>query len=399
MAPFKRLQLDRDIAPEQVPMLSVLLAAGCLTSLTGGAIAPVFPDIVEQLNLNPRWAGTLVTMPRLTIAMASPLLGLLADRVGKVTILLPSLLGFALFGIAGALSQNLLSLLIFRGLLGVANGGIAAASLGLVSHLFEGETRSRLMGYTTSMIALSGIMVPLLGGWLGSFHWRWAFGLYGVALPVAIAARLILKIPPPPPQTDQKQNLSWQAFPDSFLRLAGVLLTLYGAATVFYTVIVYAPLYFQIAIGADSVLNGTILASRAIGAALIAAVGATRLAKRLGKANAIALGLLLMAGTLIIIPFLSTAQGALLTAFGFGLGFGIVMPNIYDTLADLASAEERSTLLALGAGTASLGQFLSPILLGSVWETAPETVFLVAGAIALVLALFKFFSSSLLKKH
>jgi len=389
-----RLQLFKlGISPNQVPMLSVLLAAGCLTSLTGGAIAPVFPDIVEQLNLNPRWAGMVVSMPRLSVALASPLLGLVADRWGKLTVLLPSLVGFALFGIAGAFAQNLTSLLVLRGLVGVANGGISAASFGLVIHLFDGEARSRLMGYTTSIIALASIMVPLLAGWFGSLHWRWVFALYGMAFPVAIAAKLVLK-EPRKGKNNGVSGISLEKLAHSLQdsRIGILLITLFGSAIMFYTVIVYAPLYFQIAIGADSVVNGMILATRAIGAAIIAAVGATQIAKRLGKSYATSFGLIMMAGTLVVIPLIQTSQQALLAALGFGLGLGIVMPTLYDRLADVASLEGRSTLLALGAGTASLGQFLSPILWGSIWETGIENVFWVATAIAIGLALLQLLS-------
>lgn len=385
-----RFQLNSGIAREQVPMLSVLLAAGCLSSLTGGAIAPVFPDIVEQLNLNPRWAGTLVSIPRLTVALASPLLGLLADRVGKFAVLLPSLLGFAIFGMAGAVSQNLASLLILRGLVGVANGGISAASLGFVSHLFEGETRSRLMGYTASIIAIASIIIPLLAGWLGSFHWRFAFCLYGMAFPVAIAAQMIIKEPSNTTNNlDQELSLPTLHQPLQDIRVGMVLLTLFGSSVVFYTVIVYAPLYFRTAIDADSVVNGMILATRAIGAALVAAVGANRVAKHFGPTIATSLGFVVMGGTLAVIPFLNTVQEALITAFGFGLGFGLVMPTLYNALADLAATEQRSTLLALGTGTASLGQFLSPILLGPVWEMGAQQVFFVATAVAIALALLQ----------
>jgi len=208
---------------------------------------------------------------------------------------------------------------------------------------------------------------------------------------VAIAARFLIKAPSNP-KTDSGQKVSLQHLAQAFgdVRLGIVLLTLYGAATIFYTVLVYAPLYFQTAIGADSLLNGMILAARAIGAAMIAAVGAARVAKRLGKSKAASLGLGIMALTVVAIPFLNTPQTALITAFGFGLGLGLVMPNAYDTLADLAPTAGRSTLLALGAGTASLGQFLSPILLGAVWESGTHHVFFVASAIAIALAILQF---------
>ena len=120
------------------------------------------------------------------------------------------------------------------------------------------------------MITIASIIVPLLAGWLGSFHWRFAFCLYGFALPVAIAAWLLIKAPSNP-NTKSGENVSLQHLSQAFgdVRLGIVLLTLYGAATIFYTVLVYAPLYFQTAIGADSLLNGMILAARAIGAAIL----------------------------------------------------------------------------------------------------------------------------------
>lgn len=384
------LEAKNGISQEQIPLLSVLLAAACLTSLTGGAIAPVFPDIVQQMDLDPRWAGTLVSIPRLTVAIASPLLGFLADRAGKLLILIPSLLGFALFGIAGALSDNFISLLILRALVGVANGGISAASLGFVSHLFEGETRSRLLGYTASIIAVTSIFVPLLAGWLGSFHWRWVFVPYGLAIPVAIAAQWVIK--EPPPSSSDPELLPIKPFRHSLTQM-GVLLLLFNlfvTAIIFYTVIVYAPLYFQMTMGVDSVVNGMILATRAIGAAIIAALGVTRVSKWLGKTATTSLGLILMGITLAILPFLTSVEWALLTAFGFGAGFGLVMPNLYDDLADQVASDQRATLLALGTGMTSLGQFFSPILLGPVWEMGRENVFLMTATVAIILALLQF---------
>lgn len=371
---------------KQAPTLLVLLAAGCLTSMTGGIIAPVFPEIVEQLRIDPAWAGTLVSIHTLMTALSSPVLGILADRIGKLKVLIFSLVCFGLFGAAGGLMQSYDSLLWTRALLGVSNGGIAAASIGLLGGMFEGESRSRVMGYATSALATASIIFPLLGGWVGSVHWRFTFCLYVLALPVALAASLILRKRKFQQATtvDLKNT---QNLRTSLLK-PGVLMLFLGlglASAMFYVVIVYAPLYFKTAIGANTVINGAILASRAIGAAIVSAVGASLLAKRFGVTSAIGMGFGLMALTLIAIPHLEQVQLALFTALLFGVGFGIVMPNLYSILSDLSPVNQRSGILAIGTGISSLGQFLSPVFLGPVWKNSGEVVFYVAGAVGIII--------------
>ncbi|KAF3887660.1 MULTISPECIES: MFS transporter [Nostocales] len=378
---------------KQAPTLLVLLAAGCLTSMTGGIVAPVFPEIVEQLRIDPGWAGTLVSVHTLMTALSSPVLGILADRIGKLRVLIFSLVCYGLFGTAGGLMQSFDSLLWTRALLGVSNGGIAAASIGLLGGMYEGESRSRVMGYATSALATASIIFPLLGGWVGSVHWRFAFCLYVLALPVALAASLILRKrkfqQAKTLDLTNTQNLTTSLLKPSVLML---FLGLGLASAMFYVVIVYAPLYFKVAIGANTVLNGAILASRAIGAAIVSAVGASLLAKKLGVTRAIGVGFGLMALTLIAIPHLEHVQLALFTALLFGMGFGIVMPNLYSILSDLSPVNQRSGILAIGTGVSSLGQFLSPVFLGPVWKSSGAVVFYVAGVVGLVITFLSFLS-------
>jgi predicted MFS family arabinose efflux permease len=344
--------------------LLVLLAAGSLTTMTGGVIAPILPEMVQQLHLDPAFAGNLVSLHCLTIALFSPLLGILADRVGRLRVLIPSLILYALLGTAGAFMQTLTPLLVMRGLLGIASGGIAAASLGLLGNMYEGEARSQALGYATSTLTLTGIAFPLLGGWVGATHWQFAFYLYGLGLPLAFLAAFMLKEKPNQVKnraTDSSQKLSKILTRPHALQL---LLTLCLASVAMYAVVIYAPLYLKATIGAGAALNGIVLASRAIGAAAVSAFAAKGLAKRLGLNRATATGFALMALTLATIPLLSQLLWILLTAVLFGVGFGIALPNLYSALADLATSRLRSSVLAVGTGAGFLGQFLSPILLG-----------------------------------
>ena len=371
--------------------LLVLLLAGSLTSVAGGVIAPILPEMVQQLHFDPGLAANLVTIHCLTIGLFSPPLGILADRVGRLRVLVPSLILYALFGIAGAFIHTLEPLLVMRGLLGAASGGIAAASLGLLASMYEGEARSQALGYATTTLTLTGIAFPLIGGWVGSLHWQYAFYLYGLGLPLALLAALLLK-EKSPAKSREKATAK-----DSAVKLTTVLghpytvrilLALTLASVAMYAVVIYAPLYLKETIGASTVLNGLVLATRAIGAAAISAVGIRWLEKTLGTAKAIALGCGLMAVTLTTIPLLHQLTWILLAAVLFGVGFGIVLPTLYGTLANLAPTEQKSSVLAMGTGVGFLGQFLSPILLAPVLGYGGlEGVFYAAALISLLTGL------------
>ncbi|MFP5274563.1 MFS transporter [Coleofasciculus sp.] len=374
------------------PRLFVLLIAGSLTTMAGGVVAPILPEMIQQLNLDPALAGNLVSLHCLTIALFSPPLGILADRMGHLRVLIPSLILYALFGTAGAFMHSLMPLLVVRALLGAASGGIAAASLGILGNMYEGEARSQALGYATSTLTIMGIAFPLLGGWVGSFHWQWAFGLYAVGLPLAIlAARFLPKKSSPKTQGEVKDVASKlrQVLGRPYtLRL---LCTLSLVSIAMYAVVIYAPQYLKQTIDATSVVNGIVLASRAIGAAVISAFGAKRLAQRLGQRTTVAIGLGLMALTLSTIPVLHQLGWILVTAIFFGVGFGLVLPTLYGTLANLAPPDLKSSVLAAGTGAGFLGQFISPILLGPVLAYCGlQWVFYAAAIVALLAGLLLF---------
>jgi predicted MFS family arabinose efflux permease len=375
--------------------LLVLLAAGSLTTMAGGIVAPILPEIVRQLHLDPALAGSLVSAHCLTIALFSPPLGILADRVGRLQVLVPSLLLYALFGVAGAFMESFWPLLVTRGLLGAASGGIIAASMGLLGNMYEGEERSRVLGIATGTLTIAGIIDPLLGGWVGASQWQHTFYLYGLGLPLALLSALTLKEKHSPQAKSDKPKPSNKlgkvlGHPHALTLLLALGLT----SVAMYAVVIYAPLYLEKTIGASPVLNGVVLASRAIGAGFVSAFGASWLAKRLGATQAIALGFGIMAVTLAVIPLQHQLIWILLTAILFGVGFGIVLPSLYSALANLAPSELRSSVLAAGTGVGFLGQFLSPILLGPVLSNSGlEAVFYGAASVALVAGLLLFMPS------
>lgn len=352
-------------------------------------MSPVLPEMVQQLNFDPRWAGTLVSIHALAIALFTPLWGILADRIGKLKVLLPSLIIYSLFGVAGAFIPQLALLLAVRVGLGIASAGIAAASIGLLGTMYEGDARTRILGYATSAMTTASILIPLVGGWVGSFNWHFAFFLYGFGVPTAVVAALILKEERSHQSTtidtSQSKVLGKVVRQPQVLKL---YLTIALAAAIVYTVVIYTPLYLKDVIGAGPALNGFVLAIRAVGAALMSAFAASRLAKLLGSNRTIGLGFVLMGLMLATIPLLQDLRWIVPAAVVFGMGFGITVPNIYDVLAQLSPPDVRSSVLAIGTGANSLGQFMSPIFLGPFWKSMGlVSVFYAAAGVALTLGI------------
>lgn len=356
--------------------------------MAGAVIAPILPELIEQLNLNRGWAGSLVSVHYLTLALFSPLLGVWADRYGQLRLLIPCLIGYAIVGVGGAFLSNYWLLLIDRGLLGIASGGIAAASLGILSRRYEGETRNQAIAYAATAITLANIAYPLLAVGLGHFNWRFAFGLYGLSGVLAIA--VVLSRPPKVSLgKGLDKTLALKIDPGEFLKSSDcirIFCSLIAVSGVVYGTIIYLPIYLKTTLDSGIIWNGLILALQGIGAALSSGLIIRPLARRFGSLGAAALGLGFMALFLVLFPSLTSLPMLMLVSTLFGIAFGLVTPSLYTLLANITPRHLQSSILATGIGTGFLGQFLSPLILGPILgHIGLSGVFYSCAAIALII--------------
>jgi MFS transporter, ACDE family, multidrug resistance protein len=353
------------------PVLCFLLVCGSLTVMVGAVIAPILPELIQQLHLSRGWAGSLVSAHYLTLAIFSPILGIWADRYGQVRLLVPCLIAYGVIGVSGAFLPNYLTLLIDRGFLGIASAGIAAASLGLLSSRYEGEQRQQAIAYVATAITLANIVYPLLAVGVGQFNWRFAFGLYGIGTVLAgIALQLFRSSQDASAKPKIPSGITVQ--PGALLKSTACLrifISLIAISAIVYGTIIYLPIYLKTTLGSSLIWNGIILALQAIGAALSAAVLITPLTRQFGSLRLTALSLGLMAVLLVLFPNLKPLWLLMSISGLFGLSFGLVTPSLYNILANLAPAHLQSSILATGIGAGFLGQFVSPLVLGPILST------------------------------
>ena len=364
------MQMPRWYAPH----LLSLLCSGSLTVMTGAVLAPILPELVADLSFNPGWAGTLMSAHYLTLALFSPILGSLADRIGQLRLLIPMLGLYGLIGVAGGVMPNFHWLLLDRGLLGVACSGIAAASLGLLSQLYRGEARTQAIAYVATALTLANIVYPLLAGAIGLVHWKLAFGIYGLGIPLALWVLRIFRSPQRsgsgvmPAATGEKPPAITEIVRDR--QRLRILLALVLASGIVYGTVIYLPIYLKTTLAASTGLNGGMLALQAVGAAISAAWGLKGLTRRWGSLRVICGALGLMAAILISIPALHSLGWIALASLIYGASFGLVTPSLYTLLANLTPANAQSSALSMGIGAGFLGQFVAPFVLAPVLNRA-----------------------------
>nr|RNJ68457.1 MAG: MFS transporter [Leptolyngbya sp. IPPAS B-1204] len=366
--------------------LWVLLAAGSLAVMPGAVILPVLGDIKTQFQLDEFLAGRLASAHYSMVALFSPILGILASRVGWVRVLVGSLLLFAVFGIAGTWVNSFSPMLLTRLLLGAATGGIAAASLGILAQIYQQEEeRAQAIGLASSTISLANIAYPLLAGLLGAANWQMAFYLYGLSLPIALAA--LLNLSDRPQSTEATASLLNSVELAKILsmlknpRVLRFMLTLLLTSATAYATVTNLSIYLKTdPINADTPVIGLILASQAIGSAAISAFGLKYLTRRFGVVPTIGIGFGLLTLALIAMPNSVQPALLLLAAILFGVGLGIVVPSHYSALATITPPNLQPIVLAVGTGVTFLGQFLSPDLFGTIFNSEQPTTTFYAGA-------------------
>jgi MFS family permease len=356
--------------------LILLLAIGTLTVMAGAIIAPNLPNLVADFQLDPEIAGILVGTHLITVALSVPFFGILADRFGALTVLIPSLIAYAIFGIVGAFVPGFRSLLVLRALLGISTGGLTASSMGLLGKFYHGKARQQVLAYASGALAIANICYPLLAGLLGSLGWRWAFCLYGLAIPFALISPKLLNQSGPldshthvslgtdgKPQTAQSVPLmalitDRQIFP--------ILLAMLVTCGTIYVTFIYVPIYMRDVLQATTASIGAVLATTALGSGLIAAFGVRRLARTFGGLTTIIVAYGLMAAMLVAFSSVTRLPLMFAVAIVFGLAFGTIMPSLYGHLSERTPTEFQATILSMGTGLGFLGQFLSPIVLAPI---------------------------------
>jgi len=339
------------------------------------------------------WTAASASASGIAMAVASPIWGILGDRYGRKPMLIRSMLGGAITVGIIYFAQNPAELVVLRLLQGATSGTVAAATA-----LVAAETpRSRVgwaLGVVTSAVALGSAIGPVVGGLAAEFlGLRLVFLGGGVLLALSLIPVLaIVRESPLPPRVGPR--VSTLALLNEQPGLRHALTVLIGAqglvsiCTSATQQLVVLRLLEMITTGVSAVSGlGFGLAGLA---SSVAAVGYTRVTRRLGYVRTAAAASGLMALAVLLIG-ISPWTSVVVIAIGLsGLFSGVVIPATASMIGLETPHDAQSTVFGFNASSVAFGFFLGPLIGGGVAAaTSDVSVSLyVIAALAVLLAVF-----------
>lgn len=166
-------------------------------SLDGVAMASVMPVLTGLWKITPSEAGTLIAANFIGGAVGAVVAGWLADRYGRMRLMMVSIALFAVMSVFCAFAWDFRSLFIFRTIEGLGLGAEVPIAATFINEWAKAQGRARYFLLYSTIFMFGGLVGSLLGVWVvPNFGWRWMF--YIGALPALVVGFLRYFIPESP---------------------------------------------------------------------------------------------------------------------------------------------------------------------------------------------------------
>jgi len=217
--------------------LAILWVAELMSIAGFSVVLPFLPFYVQELGITDTdaaafWASLLTTTQAITMAIFSPIWGLLADRHGRKIMVERAMFGGAVVIAAMGFVQNVQQLVLLRTVQGALTGTVSAA-ITLVASSTPDEHRGYALGLLRMGIYLGSTVGPFLGGfvadWVGYRPTFWITGMLLLISGILVAALVREDFVPPEPAPAEGEEAKPRAW-DGLIALfhSRVLMIVFG---------------------------------------------------------------------------------------------------------------------------------------------------------------------------
>lgn len=354
-------------------------------------VMPFMPLYVQRLGVEDAgsaaaWAGVLNTATALTMALAAPLWGRLADRLGPKTMLLRAAFAGSIVVALMGLATSPWHLLLLRLVQGTLTGTVAAATVLASATAPQGKAGARL-GTLQMIIFLAAAAGPFVGGiFAEAVGIRASFAVTGALL--FLSGVLVLfgvEGAHPAAGEDEAEGgesgaLPWRALLVGLIPLFFVHVSITGVAPALPG---FVGELAKSGAGVAS-LSGQILGAGALAAAVGSLVGG-RLAARFGAVKVMILALLLAGFASLPQAIVSSVAELFGLRIIISFALGLVIPVANLAVRSAVKPERQGEAFGVAASVTSVAFGLGPLagglLAASVGFEAP---FIVPGVLLLV---------------
>jgi MFS transporter, ACDE family, multidrug resistance protein len=367
--------------------LRIIYSITLMEVLGIASIAPALPKIQQQLNVSEQDIWLLITAFTFPGIFLTLFLGILADRLGKKKILVPSLFLFGISGGLCAFTNDFNVLLILRFLQGLGAASLSSLNLAIIGDIFENKfSRARALEYNTTVLSIGMAAFPAIGGALALMAWYFPFLVSFLAIPIGLWVMFTLQLPL------HKNGENLRLYLINAYRcvlkkeaIAIFMVNIISFIILYGAMITYFPFLMDRKFGASTLLTGSIMSITAFSAGITASQ--LRILRRwFGEKQLLLLSYILYAIACSIVPYSDHIYYLFIPVLLLGIAQGANLPNMMSILTGLAPTEQRAVFLSLNAMILKVGQTIGPFLMGMVYGLwYLEGVFLFASFLSLVM--------------
>ena len=160
-----------------------ILSLSLLTVMAGAAMAPALGVISEYFSDEKTlFVQMIISMPAVFIFLTSFVFPKLAAKFRARTLLMIGLAFYTIGGCVAGVFNSIWIVLLMRALVGVGVGIIMPLSTGLLAFYFSPQEQEGLMGWSSAMNNMGGVIATLISGALATLSWRISFLVYLMGL-------------------------------------------------------------------------------------------------------------------------------------------------------------------------------------------------------------------------
>lgn len=172
------------------PAMLASIIAGACTFLNVYCTQPLLPYFQHVFHASEIQVSMTVGAVTLAVAIMAPIIGLLAEKIGRKKVIVPALFAIAVPTLLAATARSLHMLIFWRFAQGMFVPGVIAVMIAYINEEFPGRAGSVMSAYVAGTV-FGGFFGRFLTGVIAThWDWRYAFVILGIIdLAGAIAVR------------------------------------------------------------------------------------------------------------------------------------------------------------------------------------------------------------------
>jgi MFS family permease len=356
-------------------------------------VIPILPFYAERLGIPPALVIFLFGLYSFGNLIGAPIWGATSDRVGRRPILLATLAANAGANMLLAVATNGWLLAVSRLVSGLAAGNISTA-YAVATDVTDEASRPRALGLLGAAFGFGFIVGPALGGLLAGTDETQNLPRVAHAAAIMSGLAFVATLFFLPESHGAEHRAVARAAPRSS-RWQLIRRPMLGELLVATLVVVAASammmssysIWGAVTMDLNPRQMGWIFGYIGVLSVLVQGGAIAALTRRFGQRVLVHAGVLGLAVSLAMLPFLRTPRLTLIPMGIFALGSAVFGPTMSALVAGLAAPSERGAVMGAFQGMSSLGRVVGPLAASGIAAIAGlDTPFLVGAATALVAA-------------